>query len=277
MSAGVASAGMRVDVPLDRGQREAVALQLADQLEPGDVVGAVVARATAADRRRDQALGGVEADVAHAHPDARRSARRASAARCRRPRSPPLHPLLASDRHGPSDGDDTPHLLDGDSNGVTIRGHGRSIRLRPHPHAARQGQGRRLAARGQAGRPGRRTARRAQDPQPRLDPTRVDDVVLGVVSPIGDQGGDIAKTAALAAGYPDTVAGVQLNRFCASGLEAVNQAAPRVRSRLRGPDPRRRRRVDEPRADGLRRRRLGDGPGHRARRPASCRRASAPT
>jgi len=64
---------------------------------------------------------------------------------------------------------------------------------------------------------------------PGLDPNRVDDVVLGVVSPIGDQGGDIAKTAALAAGYPDTVAGVQLNRFCASGLEAVNQAASRVR------------------------------------------------
>ncbi|WP_141015204.1 acetyl-CoA C-acetyltransferase [Nocardioides sambongensis] len=64
---------------------------------------------------------------------------------------------------------------------------------------------------------------------PGLDPARVDDVVLGVVSPIGDQGGDIAKTAAIAAGYPDTVAGVQLNRFCASGLEAVNQAAGRVR------------------------------------------------
>ncbi|WP_181309902.1 acetyl-CoA C-acetyltransferase [Nocardioides campestrisoli] len=64
---------------------------------------------------------------------------------------------------------------------------------------------------------------------PGLDPARVDDVVLGVVSPIGEQGADIAKTAALAAGYPDTVAGVQLNRFCASGLEAVNQAASRVR------------------------------------------------
>ncbi|TIC89153.1 acetyl-CoA C-acetyltransferase [Nocardioides sp. GY 10113] len=64
---------------------------------------------------------------------------------------------------------------------------------------------------------------------PGLDPARVDDVVLGVVSPVGDQGGDIAKTAAIAAGYPDTVAGVQLNRFCASGLEAVNQAAGRVR------------------------------------------------
>jgi acetyl-CoA C-acetyltransferase len=65
---------------------------------------------------------------------------------------------------------------------------------------------------------------------PSLDPARVDDVVLGVVTPVGDQGGDIAKAAALAAGYPETVAGVQLNRFCASGLEAVNQAAQRVRS-----------------------------------------------
>ena len=64
---------------------------------------------------------------------------------------------------------------------------------------------------------------------PDLDPHRVDDVVLGVVTPIGDQGGNIAKTAALKAGYPETVAGVQLNRFCASGLEAVNQAASRVR------------------------------------------------
>ncbi|MGK8522629.1 acetyl-CoA C-acetyltransferase [Nocardia asteroides] len=65
---------------------------------------------------------------------------------------------------------------------------------------------------------------------PELDPQTVDDIVLGVVSPVGDQGGDIAKTAALAAGLPDTVAGVQLNRFCASGLEAVNTAAQKVRS-----------------------------------------------
>ena len=65
---------------------------------------------------------------------------------------------------------------------------------------------------------------------PTLDPGRVDDIVLGVVSPLGEQGGDIAKTAALASGFPETVAGVQLNRFCASGLEAVNQAAARVRS-----------------------------------------------
>ena len=67
---------------------------------------------------------------------------------------------------------------------------------------------------------------------PGLDRALIDDVVLGVVSPVGDQGADIARTAALAAGYPDTVAGVQLNRFCGSGLEAVNQAAARVRSGL---------------------------------------------
>jgi len=63
-----------------------------------------------------------------------------------------------------------------------------------------------------------------------LDPKRVDDVVLGCVTPIGDQGMDIAKTAAIKAGLPDTVAGVQLNRFCASGLEAVNVAAQKVAS-----------------------------------------------
>jgi acetyl-CoA C-acetyltransferase len=63
-----------------------------------------------------------------------------------------------------------------------------------------------------------------------LDPNRVDDVVLGCVSPVGDQGADIAKTAAIKAGLPHTVAGVQLNRFCASGLEAVNIAAQKVAS-----------------------------------------------
>src|SRR5436190_11239835 len=63
-----------------------------------------------------------------------------------------------------------------------------------------------------------------------LDPKRVDDVVLGCVSPIGDQGADIAKTAAIKAGLPETVSGVQLNRFCASGLEAVNIAAQKVAS-----------------------------------------------
>ncbi|MFI6039122.1 acetyl-CoA C-acetyltransferase [Streptomyces sp. NPDC051315] len=65
---------------------------------------------------------------------------------------------------------------------------------------------------------------------PDLDPGAIDDIVLGVVSPLGDQGADIARTAALLAGLPETVAGVQENRFCASGLEAVNLAATKVRS-----------------------------------------------
>ena len=65
-----------------------------------------------------------------------------------------------------------------------------------------------------------------------LDPNGIDDIVLGCVSPIGDQGADIAKTAAIKAGLPNTVAGVQLNRFCASGLEAVNTAAQKVASGL---------------------------------------------
>lgn len=63
-----------------------------------------------------------------------------------------------------------------------------------------------------------------------LDTAKVDDIVLGCVTPVGDQGGDIAKTAAIAAGWSDDVAGVQINRFCASGLEAVNLAAQKVRS-----------------------------------------------
>ncbi|MEV8195329.1 MULTISPECIES: acetyl-CoA C-acetyltransferase [Rhodococcus] len=65
---------------------------------------------------------------------------------------------------------------------------------------------------------------------PGLDPSVVDDVVLGCVSPLRDQGADIARTAVLAAGFPETVAGVQLNRFCASGLEAVNTAAQKIAS-----------------------------------------------
>jgi acetyl-CoA C-acetyltransferase len=65
---------------------------------------------------------------------------------------------------------------------------------------------------------------------PGLDPRRIDDLVLGVVTPIGDQGADLPRAAVLAAGLPDTVGGVQLNRFCASGLEAVNIAAQKVRS-----------------------------------------------
>ncbi|WP_299155240.1 acetyl-CoA C-acetyltransferase [uncultured Acinetobacter sp.] len=63
-----------------------------------------------------------------------------------------------------------------------------------------------------------------------LDTAQVDDIVLGCVTPVGDQGADIAKTAAIAAGWDNDVAGVQINRFCASGLEAVNLAAQKVRS-----------------------------------------------
>jgi acetyl-CoA C-acetyltransferase len=63
-----------------------------------------------------------------------------------------------------------------------------------------------------------------------LDTAQVDDIVMGCVTAIGDQGADIAKTAALAAHWDEKVAGVTLNRFCASGLEAVNLAAMKVRS-----------------------------------------------
>ncbi|TWC27359.1 MULTISPECIES: acetyl-CoA C-acetyltransferase [unclassified Pseudomonas] len=63
-----------------------------------------------------------------------------------------------------------------------------------------------------------------------LDTRQVDDVVLGCVTPIGDQGSDIAKTAAQVADWDVSVSGVQINRFCASGLEAVNLGAMKVRS-----------------------------------------------
>ena len=61
-----------------------------------------------------------------------------------------------------------------------------------------------------------------------LDTAAIDDVVLGCVDPIGEAGGDIARAAVLAAGYAETVAGVQINRFCASGLDAVNFAAAQI-------------------------------------------------
>jgi acetyl-CoA C-acetyltransferase len=61
-----------------------------------------------------------------------------------------------------------------------------------------------------------------------LDVSLVDDVIAGCVTPIGEQGSDIARTAVLEAGYPQSVAGVQLNRFCSSGLEAINDAAAHV-------------------------------------------------
>lgn len=65
---------------------------------------------------------------------------------------------------------------------------------------------------------------------PGLDAAQIDDLVMGIVSPVGDQGAVLPRIAALKAGYPESVAGVQLNRFCASGLEAINQVAGRVRS-----------------------------------------------
>ncbi|ORB31767.1 acetyl-CoA C-acetyltransferase [Mycolicibacterium parafortuitum] len=65
---------------------------------------------------------------------------------------------------------------------------------------------------------------------PDLDETMISDLILGVVSPLGDQGAVLARTAVLAAKLPDTTGGVQMNRFCGSGLEAVNTAAQKVRS-----------------------------------------------
>ena len=65
---------------------------------------------------------------------------------------------------------------------------------------------------------------------PTLDVDRVDDVILGVVTPVGDQGANLAKTVALVAGLAHTTGGLQVNRFCGSGLEAVNLAAQKVRS-----------------------------------------------
>lgn len=65
---------------------------------------------------------------------------------------------------------------------------------------------------------------------PDLDTNQVDDLILGCLTPIGDQGANIAKTAAIASGLPDTVAGMQINRYCSSGLEAINTAAAKVRS-----------------------------------------------
>jgi acetyl-CoA C-acetyltransferase len=67
-----------------------------------------------------------------------------------------------------------------------------------------------------------------------LDPEFVEDVVLGCVDPVGEAGGDIARVSALAAGYGDKVPGVQINRFCASGLDAVNFAAAQVMSGQNG-------------------------------------------
>src|SRR3954466_6087092 len=63
-----------------------------------------------------------------------------------------------------------------------------------------------------------------------LDTRQVDDVVFGCVDPVGEAGGDIARAAALVAGFGDQVPGIQINRFCASGLDAVNFAAAEIMS-----------------------------------------------
>ncbi len=64
----------------------------------------------------------------------------------------------------------------------------------------------------------------------KLNPAQVDDVVMGCVDPVGEAGGDIARAAALVAGFGDSVPGIQINRFCASGLDAVNFAAAQIMS-----------------------------------------------
>jgi acetyl-CoA C-acetyltransferase len=64
----------------------------------------------------------------------------------------------------------------------------------------------------------------------KLDTSQVDDVAMGVVSPVGEQGAVITRTAVLNAGFAETTAGIQVNRFCASGLEAINIAAAKVKS-----------------------------------------------
>ena len=78
-------------------------------------------------------------------------------------------------------------------------------------------------------------------------------MVLGCVDPVGEAGADIARAAALDAGYGNTVPGVQINRFCASGLEAINFAAAAGHVRPARHDHRRRRRIDVPRRHGRRR------------------------
>src|SRR5690606_29802452 len=65
---------------------------------------------------------------------------------------------------------------------------------------------------------------------PGVDPAAIDDLVMGIVSPVGEQGGVLPRSAAHLSSLPDNVPGLQVNRFCASGLEAVNLAAQKVGS-----------------------------------------------
>ena len=74
------------------------------------------------------------------------------------------------------------------------------------------------------------TVLRALPERTGIDPAQVDDVMVGAVSQVGEQGANVARNAVLAAGWPDVVSGVSLNRFCGSGLQAVNFAAMGVAS-----------------------------------------------
>src|SRR5512139_3512085 len=74
------------------------------------------------------------------------------------------------------------------------------------------------------------TVLRALPERGSFDSAAIEDVILGCVEPVGEQGANIGRLAALASGYDDCVPGVQVNRFCASGLEAVNIAAAKVKA-----------------------------------------------
>ena len=113
------------------------------------------------------------------------------------------------------------------------------------------------------GRPRRDDARCASAQRNDLDPELVEDVVLGCVDPVGEAGGDIARAAVLKAGFGKEVPGVQINRFCASGLDAVNLAAAQVMAGHEGHRHRRRRRIHEPRRHGRLGRRLAGRSRHR--------------
>ncbi len=76
----------------------------------------------------------------------------------------------------------------------------------------------------------RRCCGRCLPVMPGLDTRQIEDVILGCVTPVGEQGANIARTAVLMAGYDESVPGVQVNRFCASALEAVNMATAKVAS-----------------------------------------------
>ena len=131
------------------------------------------------------------------------------------------------------------------------------------PHAARAAASRTAALHEVTALRLAATALRAIRERNGLDTRLVDDVILGCVDPVGEAGGDIARAAALVADYGDHVPGVQINRFCASGLDAVNFAAAQVDGRPAGHGHRRRRRVDEPRRHGRVRRRLAGRSRHR--------------